>query len=75
MNFNWVSHILSRNCLVKRIAEGKIIGKDRIEGRRGRRNKQLLDYLKEKIGYWKLKEETQIALGGELALEEAMELI
>jgi hypothetical protein len=26
-------------------------------GRRGRRRKQLLDDLKEKIGYWKLKEE------------------
>ena len=26
-------------------------------GRRGRRYKQLLDGLKEKIGYWKLKEE------------------
>ena len=25
--------------------------------RRGRRSKQLLDGLKEKIGYWKLKEE------------------
>jgi hypothetical protein len=27
-------------------------------GRRGRRRKQLLDYLKEKRRYWKLKEET-----------------
>jgi len=26
-------------------------------GRRGRRNKRLLDYLKKKTGYWKLKEE------------------
>jgi hypothetical protein len=26
-------------------------------GRRGRRRKQLLDYLKEKRGYWKMKEE------------------
>ena len=26
-------------------------------GRRGRRRKQLLDHLKEKNGYWKLKEE------------------
>jgi hypothetical protein len=26
-------------------------------GRRGRRHKQLLDYLKEKRRYWKLKEE------------------
>jgi len=35
----------------------KDIGKDRIEGRGGRRIKQLLGYLKEKIRYWKLKEE------------------
>jgi hypothetical protein len=32
-------------------------------GRRGRKRKQLLDDLKEKIGYWKLKEE---ALDGTL---------
>jgi hypothetical protein len=40
-------------------------------GRRGRRRKQLLDDLKEKRRYWKLKEE---ALCGELALEEATDL-
>jgi hypothetical protein len=28
-----------------------------VTGRRGRRRKQLLDELKEKRGYWKLKEE------------------
>jgi len=28
-----------------------------VTGRHGRRGKQLLDDLKEKIGYWKLKEE------------------
>jgi hypothetical protein len=38
-------------------------------GTRGRRRKQILDDLKEKRGYWKLKEG---ALCGELALEEAM---
>jgi hypothetical protein len=36
-------------------------------GRRGRRRKQLLDYLKENRKYWKLKEE-------ELALEETTNL-
>jgi hypothetical protein len=29
-----------------------------VPGRRGRRHKQLLDNLKEKKGYWKLKNET-----------------
>jgi hypothetical protein len=29
-----------------------------VTGRKGRRNKQLLDDLKEMRGYWKLKEET-----------------
>jgi len=30
--------------------------------------------LKEKRGYWKMKEEAQIALYGDLALEEAIDL-
>ena len=37
--------------------EGKIEGRIEMTGRQGRRRKQLLDDLKEKIGYWKLKEE------------------
>jgi hypothetical protein len=40
--------------------------------RQGRRHKQLLDDLREKREYWKLRH--QIALCGELALEEAMDL-
>jgi hypothetical protein len=43
---------LLRNCLLEK-AEGKI----EIKGRRGRRCKQLLGDLKDKRGYWKLKEE------------------
>jgi hypothetical protein len=39
--------------LLKRKIEGSI----KVMGRRGRRCKQLLDDLKEKKGYWKLKEE------------------
>jgi hypothetical protein len=48
---------LHRNCLSIHVIEGKI--KERIEvmGICGRRRKQLLDGLKEKIRYWKLKEE------------------
>jgi hypothetical protein len=34
-----------------------------VVGRRGRRRKQLLDDLKEKKGYWKLKEETLARIG------------
>ena len=50
---NWIGHVLRRNCLVKRVLEGKIEG----TGRRGRRRKQLLDGFKKTRRYWKLKEE------------------
>jgi hypothetical protein len=54
---NWIGHILPRNCLLKRVIEGKIEGRIEMTGKRGRRRKQLLDDLKEKRRYWKLKEE------------------
>lgn len=37
-------------------------------------SKQLLNYFNEERGYWKLKEEDYIALCGELALEESLDL-
>jgi hypothetical protein len=40
--------------------------------RQGRRRKQVLDDLKETKRHWNLKEEAQIALSGELALEERL---
>ena len=43
-------------------------------GRQGRRRRKLPDPLKERRGYSHLKEEAQIALCGELALEEALDL-
>jgi hypothetical protein len=46
---NWIGHILRRNCLIKHITEGKILGT----------RMQLLDDLKETRRYWKLKEEAQ----------------
>jgi hypothetical protein len=39
------------------VIEGKLEGRIEMTGRRGRRRKQLLDYLKDKRRYWKLKEE------------------
>jgi hypothetical protein len=44
---------LHRNCLIRHVIKGK-----KIEGkrRRGRWRKQMLDGLKEKRKYWKLKE-------------------
>jgi hypothetical protein len=39
------------------VIEGELEGRIEITGRRGRRRKQLLDDLKEKRRYWKLKEE------------------
>ena len=41
---------------------------------RGRRRRQLLDNYKERIGYWKVKEEALGPQFGELALEETTDL-
>ena len=48
---------MPRNCLLKHVIEGKIDRRIEVTRRRGRRRKQLLDDLKEKRGYCKLKEE------------------
>jgi hypothetical protein len=52
----WIGHILHRNCLLKHVTEGKIKGRIEVTGGRGRKHKVLLDDLKGKEGYWKLKE-------------------
>jgi hypothetical protein len=39
------------------VIEGKLEGRTEVAGRRRRRRKQLLDDLKEKRRYWKMKEE------------------
>jgi hypothetical protein len=49
---------LRRNCLLKYVIERKKEGRIDVMGMQGRRCKQLLDDVKEKRGYWKLKEET-----------------
>jgi hypothetical protein len=54
---NWIDHILRRNCLLKHAIEGKLEGRIEMTGRREKSRKQLLDDLKEKRRYWKLKEE------------------
>jgi hypothetical protein len=52
-------------------AKLRIEGRIEMTGRRGRRRKQLLNDLKKKRRYWKLKETHKIAPCGELALEDA----
>jgi hypothetical protein len=44
--------------LVMQVMEGKIKGEMEVTRRRGRRNKKLLDDLKDRRGYSHLKEET-----------------
>ena len=53
----WIGHILLRNCLLKHVIDGKVERRIGATGKRGIRSKQLVDDLKEKIGYSKLKEE------------------
>ena len=54
---NWIGHILRRNCLLRQVIEGKIKGQIEVTIRRGRRRKKLLDDLKDRRGYCRLKEE------------------
>jgi hypothetical protein len=54
---NWIGHILCRNYLLKQVIEGKIKGEMEATRRQGRRRKKLLDNLKDRRGYYRLKEE------------------
>ena len=54
---NWIGHILRKNCLLKQVIAGKIKGEMEVARRRGRRRKKLLDDLKDRTGYYHLKEE------------------
>jgi hypothetical protein len=40
---NWIGHILRRNCLLKRVIEGKTGGEVEVTGRQGRRRRKLLE--------------------------------
>jgi hypothetical protein len=50
-------HTLRRNCLLKQVIEGKIKGEMEVTRRRGRRRKKLLADLKDRRGYFYLREE------------------
>ena len=54
---NWIGQILHRNCLLQQVNEGKIKGQIEVTRRRGRRRKNLPDDLKDRRGYFHLKEE------------------
>ena len=53
---NWIGHILCRKCLLKHFVGQKVEGRIEVTERRGKTPKQLLDDLKVKTGYCKLKE-------------------
>jgi hypothetical protein len=71
---NWIGHILRRNCLLKQVTERKIKGRIEATGRRGRRRRKLLNDLKERTGYSRLKEEALDRNMWRAALEEALDL-
>jgi hypothetical protein len=52
-----VGQIMRGKCFLKHVIEGTLEGGIEATGIRGRKNKQLLDNLKETRGYWKLKKE------------------
>jgi hypothetical protein len=54
---NWIGHILRINRLLRRVIEGKLQGGIEVTGRQGRRRRKLLNDLKERTGYYHLKEE------------------
>jgi hypothetical protein len=53
---NWIGYILSRNCLLKQVIEGKIKGEMEVI----RRLRKLLHYPKDRGGYSRLKEEALV---------------
>jgi hypothetical protein len=50
---NWIGLILRRNCLLKHVIEGKILGRIKVIVNRGRRHKQLQNDLEKTREYWK----------------------
>ena len=56
-NSNFVCHIFRWNCLLKQFIERKVGRKLEVKERGRIRRKQLLNDLKERRGFWKLKRE------------------
>ena len=52
--------MLRRNCFLQEVIEGKIKGQTEVTRRRGRMCKKLLDDLKDRRGYFQLKEEALV---------------
>jgi len=48
---------LRKHCVLNHVIEGKVEVRIEVKGKRGRRRRQLLEGLKERRGYWKLKAE------------------
>jgi hypothetical protein len=71
---NWIGHILSKNCLLRQVIEGKIKGGIEVTGRRGRSCRKLLDDLREGRGSLHLKEEALDRTMRRAALQEALDL-
>jgi hypothetical protein len=61
-------------CLLKHVIERKIEGRPEVTGRQGRRCKQLLEDLKDRKRYWKLKEAARDSTEWRTALEDIMDL-
>jgi hypothetical protein len=57
LKYNWIGHILRRNCFLRQVIEGKIKSGIEVTGRRGRRRTELLYHLKERRRYSNLEEE------------------
>jgi hypothetical protein len=57
---NWIGHILRRKCLLRQVIKGKIKRGKEVTGSRGGRRRKLLDDLKERRGYFRLKEEALV---------------
>ena len=61
---------MPRNCLLKRVIDGKTEGSIEVKLTRGRRRKKLIENFQGKESYWKLKKEALDPNTGELALVE-----
>jgi hypothetical protein len=71
---NWIGDVLRRYSLLKHVIEGNVEGRRNMKGRRGRKRKLLLEDLKEKRGYWELKEAALDCTLYRTRFEEAMDL-